>query len=147
MRSMMHNVVKLMVFVCGFSAVFAGLSIVVRAADVIPPELVGLLDDVVVVFGAVTLGWLSVQRGAIHVLKGIKIGDKLLLDTPTKIWLANGVLAVLGLILASTQSGQSIWASAIQAVLAFLAASGLHEFNTKAGKSSESNRTGTELTA
>lgn len=129
----------------------AVLSAVALASDVVPDEVVSLLQDVVVVFGAVTLGWLSVQRGVIHVLKGVTIGDKLLLDTPTKIWLANGVLAVLGLILASTQSGQSIWASAIQSVLAFLAASGLHEFNTAVGKSSpkddEKDPTGTELTA
>lgn len=110
------------------------LAVVVLASDGVPD---GLLDDVAVTFGAVTLAWLSVQRGAIHVLKGISIGGRPLLGTPQMVWLANAVLAVVGLSLAATQSGQPLAASLIQAVLAFLAASGLHEFNTTVGKSSD----------
>lgn len=121
------------------------LGAVALAADVVPDPVAALLQETVIVFGTVTVGWLSIQRGVIHVLKGFKLGDRPFLRTPSEIWLANGVLAVVGLTIASTLGGQSIWAALLQAALAFFGASGAHEFNSVVGKGK--NLTGTESTA
>lgn len=121
-----------------FAVVFVlCLSVVgLAATDVVPDGLAALLDDVVIVFGAVAFGWMGLQRGAIHILKGMTIGDKPLLDNETKIWLANAALAIIGITLATTQTGQSIWASLFQAVFAVFGSVGLHRFNKEVGKSS-----------
>lgn len=123
----------------------AVLATVALAADAVPEEVAALLQETVIVFGTVTVGWLSVQRGIIHVLKGVALGERPLLKTASEIWLANGVLAVIGLTIASTLGGQSIWAALLQAALAFFGASGAHEFNSVVGK--KSAPTGTESTA
>jgi len=95
----------------------------------------GPWDDVVVTFGAVALAWTSVQMGVIRVLRGVSIGGKPLLATDGAVWLANGIIGVVGLVIAATQSGEPLLASVMQALLAFFAASGQHELLSKTGKS------------
>src|SRR5690625_2968514 len=103
------------------------------ATDGVPE---GLLDNTFVVFGAVTMAWLSVQKGILHSLHGVRLGDSPLLATAQMVWLACGVLAVVGLTIAATQDGVPVVAAVIQAALAFFGAAGLHEAGDKLGKQS-----------
>lgn len=111
------------------------------------------MEDVVLVFGAVTIAWASVQMGLVQILKGISISGSKLLDTEAKIWLVNGVLAALGMTIAGLQEGYSLPVAAIQALLVFFSASGEHNFldatkraADQAGKGSRSDPTPTGTT-
>lgn len=86
-------------------------------------------DELWVKIGAITLAWSAVQMGLLQILKGIKIGDKLLLNSEPKIWLASGLLSVVGMTIAAFQAGVPLLAAAFQAILAIFAASGEHNFD------------------
>lgn len=97
------------------------------AADDVP----GPDDELWVTFGAVTIAWASAQMGLLQVLKAIHIGGKPVLNSPGLVWLANGILGVIGMTIAATQAGVPLVAAIIQAVIAVFAASGEYEFFSK----------------
>lgn len=97
------------------------------AADDVP----GPNDELWVTFGAVTIAWASAQMGLLQVLKAIHIGGKPVLSSPGLVWLANGILGVIGMTIAATQAGVPLVAAIIQAIIAVFAASGEYEFFSK----------------
>lgn len=117
----------LAVFAIGVLGVILAGAQMVMAQDVGTDPAPAPWDDVVVTFGAVTLGWAAVQMGVINILKGIQIQGKPLLDTAGKIWLANAALGVLGLTLAATQAGTPFLAAVIQAALVIFGSAGIYE--------------------
>ena len=86
-------------------------------------------DELWVKIGAITLAWSAVQMSLLQILKGIKIGDELLLNSEPKIWLASGLLSVVGMTIAAFQAGVPLLAAVFQAILAIFAASGEHNFD------------------
>lgn len=123
---------NLLLFVTALAVMF-GVALVAAqafAADVEPDPI----GDLWVTFGGVTIAWASAQMGLLQVLKAVRIGDKPLLGSPGLVWLANGVLGVVGMTLAATQAGIPTLAAVIQAIIAVFAASGEYEFMAQTGK-------------
>lgn len=121
-----RNAVWLIIFVIALGGVT--LAAVQAVAADGEPDPTG---DLWVTFGGITIAWASAQMGLLQILKAIRIGDKPLLNSPGLVWLANGILGVVGMTLAATQAGIPTLAAVIQAIIAVFAASGEYEFLAK----------------
>ena len=96
------------------------------AADDVP----GPDDELWVTFGAVTMRghrprWVSSKCSRRSILEASRP------SSPGLVWLANGILGVIGMTIAATQAGVPLVAAIIQAIIAVFAASGEYEFFSK----------------
>src|SRR5690606_5243602 len=112
-RTLKQNLEWFLVFLIVLMGITFAAAAALAAHDVPGPD-----DELWVTFGAITIAWASAQMGILQVLKAIHIGGKPVLGSPGLVWLANGILGVIGMTIAATQAGVPLVAAIIQAIIA-----------------------------